>query len=66
MKIKKFTKPELDYFREQCNFVDYEVTMFEMRAKGHPIEEIAEVLNISPEHAYRISRQVNDKIIRVL
>ncbi len=66
MKISKFTKPELDYLREQCNFVNYEITLFEMRASGHTIEEIAEELNISPEHAYRISRQVNDKIIRVL
>lgn len=66
MKISKFTKPELDYFREQCNFVNYEVTMFEMRASGHTIEEAAEAMNISMEHAYRISRQVNDKIIRVL
>lgn len=66
MKISKFTKPELDYFRENCNFVNHEVTLFEMRAAGHTIEEIAEELNLSVEHAYRISRQVNDKIIRVL
>lgn len=66
MIISEFTKPELDYLREQCNFVNYEVTMFEMRSRGFTIEEIAEELNISTEHAYRISRKVNSKIIRVL
>jgi hypothetical protein len=66
MKISNFTKPELDHFRKNCNFVNYEITMFEMRSRGHTIEEVAEELNISMEHAYRISRQVNDKIIRVL
>ena len=66
MTISDFTKPELDYLREQCNFVNHEVTMFEMRSKGHTIEEIADELNISVEHAYRISRKVNSKIIRVL
>lgn len=66
MKISNFTKPELDYLREQCNFVNHEKTLFDMRASGCTIEEAAEVMNISTEHAYRISRQVNDKIIRVL
>lgn len=66
MKISRFTKPELDYLRDNCNFVNHEKVMFEMRSKGHTIEEIAEVLHISTEHAYRISRHVNDKIIRIL
>lgn len=66
MIISDFTKPELDYLRKQCNFVNYEITLFEMRSRGHTMEEVAEELNISLEHAYRISKKVNSKIIRVL
>ena len=32
MKIADFTKPELDYFRENCNFVGVEKEVFEF---GH-------------------------------
>jgi len=66
MIISDFTNPELEYLRKECNFVNYEVTLFEMRARGHTMEEVAEELNISLEHAYRISKKVNSKIIRVL
>ena len=66
MIISDFTKPELDYLRKECNFVNHEITLFEMRSRGHTMEEVAEELNISLEHAYRISKKVNSKIIRVL
>ena len=41
MIISDFTKPELDYFRANCNFVNYEIPIFEMRSEGKPLEEIA-------------------------
>lgn len=34
MQICSFTKPELDFLRENCNFVNLEAEVFEMRAKG--------------------------------
>ena len=46
MQIHSFTKPELDYLRENCNFVNNEVQVFEMRSRGIPLEAIAEALNI--------------------
>jgi len=66
MTISDFTKPELDYFRANCNFVNYELQLFEQRAKGISLEQIAESLNISYDYARHLSRKVNKKIISVL
>ena len=65
MIIKDFTKPELDFYRERCNFVGFEQALFEMRSQGVPLEIIAENLNLSTDGAKRISRKVNKKIIKV-
>lgn len=55
MIVSDFTKPELDIFRENCNFVGFESNVFELRSRGIPLEEIAEVLNMSVENVKRIS-----------
>ena len=65
MKIYDFTVPELNYFREKCNFTSEELTLFEYRAKNIPLECIAEIMNISVSTAKRISKRVNIKIIKV-
>jgi len=66
MIVSDFTVPELNYLRENCNFVGMEVQVFELRSQGIPLEEIAEILNMSPEGIKKISRKVNSKIERVL
>lgn len=66
MNIKDFTKPELDYFRENCNFVGVEKDLFELRSQGVPLEQIAELLNMSIDGIKRVSRRVNKKIIKVI
>lgn len=66
MIISDFTKPELDFFRESCNFVGVEKPLFELRSQGVPLEDIAESLNMSIEGIKRISRKVNVKITKVL
>lgn len=66
MMVCDFTVPELDRFRALCNFVGNELTVFEYRSRGIPLEEIAETLNMSVENVKRISRKVNNKIIRVI
>lgn len=66
MKVCDFVKPELDFLRENCNFVNLEAEIFEMRAKGVPLEEIAEVLNVSPNTAFKTSQRINKKIGKVL
>lgn len=66
MIIKEFTVPELNYFRENCNFVGSEKEVFELRSQGIPLEEIAELLNMSVDGIKKVSRRVNKKIIKVL
>lgn len=66
MTISEFTKPELDYFRQNCNFVNLEIKLFEKRAKGISLEQIAEDLHISYDYARQLSRKVNKKILKVL
>lgn len=66
MIIKDFTIPELDYFRKNCNFVGAEKQVFELRSQGIPLEEIAEMIDMSIDGIKKVSRKVNKKIIRVL
>ena len=66
MTISDFTLPELNYLRENCNFVNLEIKIFEERAKGIPLEEIAEEIDISYDYARQISRKVNKKILKIL
>lgn len=66
MIIKDFTEPELEYFRKTCHFVDDERKVFELRSDGIPLEQIAEMLNLSVDGVKKISQKVNRKIIKVL
>ena len=66
MIIKDFSEFELNYFRKYCHFVGDERTLFELRADGVSIEEIAEILNRSVDGTKKISQKVNKKIIKVL
>lgn len=66
MTISEFTKPELDYFRQNCNFVNLEIKLFEERAKGISLEQIAEDLHISYDYVRQLSRKVHKKILKVL
>lgn len=66
MVIKDFTEPELQGFREKCNFTDLELIVFENRARGRTLQEIADNYNFSIDYARKLSQKVNKKIIKVL
>ena len=66
MIISAFTQPELDFLWEKCNFAGHEKDVFRMRSSGISQEVIAEQLNLSVDSIKKISRKVNDKIIKVL
>ena len=66
MIISDFTNIELEYLRKNCNFVNNEKDLFELRGQGLSLEEIAEVLNLSVEGIKKISRKVNRKIEKVM
>jgi len=66
MVISDFTFVELEYFRDKCNFVGYEQELFDLRSRGIPLERIAEQLNMSVDGVKKISRKVNNKILKVI
>lgn len=66
MKICDFTRREVEYFRQECNFTSDEMALFEMRANNIPLEECAEQMNLSVSAIKRKSQKINNKIQRVL
>lgn len=66
MKICDFTKPELDKFREECNFTEIESKCFELKAKDCSNVELAMKLNVSESTVSVTMRRVRTKITRVL
>lgn len=66
MIISDFTKPELDLFRNNCNFVGRELELFEMRSQDIPLEVIAEELNLTSDGAKKTSQKVNRKIQTII
>ena len=66
MIISDFTTDELEFFRKSCNFVNFEKQIFERRAEGVSLQQIAEEMDISYDYARYLSRKVNKKIIKVI
>ena len=66
MKIRDFTVPELDMFREQCNFTDEEMEYFNLRAKDKSNSEISYIMNVSEAKVSILAKRVKKKMIRVL
>lgn len=66
MKICDFTVPELDRFRKECNLTKDERLLFELRAEDIPLEQCAEIMNLSISAVKSKSRKINNKIQRVL
>lgn len=66
MQIRDFTKPELDRFRELCNFTDEELQYFELKAKDKSNAYIAQKMFISEAKVSILAKRVKKKIIKVL
>lgn len=65
MKVCDFTKKEIEYCINECNFTEPEETLFFMRCKDIPLERCAEKMNVSISTVKRLSRKMKDKIKRV-
>lgn len=65
MKIHDFTVPELNYFREYCNFTEEERMLFDYRSKNIPLETCAEIMNVSISTIKRMNKKIQNKIIKV-
>lgn len=66
MKIRDFTVPELDRFRELCNFTDSELEYFNLRARDKSNVQISLEMNISEPQVSKLARRVKDKMKRIL
>ena len=66
MRIRDFTVPELNMFRDLCNFTDAELTYFNLRARDKSNTQIAQMMNISESTVSVLARRVKKKMIRVL
>ena len=66
MKICDFTVPEMNRFRELCNFTYDEMTYFNLRSKNKSNVQIAYEMNVSESTVSVLARKVKKKIVRVL
>ena len=66
LKIPDFTKPEIDFIKENANFTAQEAMLFDLRNGEHSLEECAELMNISVSTVKRINKKIKSKIIRIL
>lgn len=66
MQVYDFTVPELNMFRELCNFTEDEREYFELRARGKSNVQIAMEMNVSESQVSKLARKVKSKMFRVL
>jgi transcriptional regulator len=66
MKIRDFTKPELDRFRELCNFTEDELCYFNLRSRDMSNVEIAIRMNVSEPQVSKLAKRVKSKIKRIV
>ena len=66
MKLRDFTVPELNRFRELCNFTDDEIQYFNLRSKDKSNIQIAFEMNISESQVSKLAKRVKSKIKRVI
>ena len=66
MKIRDFTEPELQRFRDLCNFTQDELTYFNLRAKDKSNIQIAIQMNVSEPQVSKLAKRVKIKIMKVI
>lgn len=66
MQLYDFTVPELNKFRELCNFTDDELEYFELRSKKKSNVQIALTMHVSEAQVSKLARKVKNKIIRII
>ena len=65
MRICDLTVPELNRYRELCNFLDDEMIYFNMKARDKSNVQIAISMSISEAQVSRIAVRVKDKMKRI-
>lgn len=65
MKICDFVASELECIRKEANFTKEERLLFELRAEDIPLEQCAEIMNLSISAVKAKSQKINRKISRI-
>lgn len=65
MKYRDFTKLEIDYLVDMCNFTDEEYQYFILKTKDKSIIQISLEMHISESKVSKLARRVKNKISRV-
>ena len=63
--LKDCTEPELDVFRNNCNFTDDEMKYFNLRSKGKSNIQISLEMDVSTATVSRLASRVQTKISRI-
>lgn len=66
MKICDFTVPELNRFRELCNFTADEMDYFNLRARDYSNVQIAMQMNVSEPKVSKLAKKVKSKMLRII
>lgn len=66
MKLRDFTVPELNKFRELCNFTQDELQYFNLRSKDYSNVQMAIEMNVSEAQVSKLARRVKDKMKRII
>lgn len=66
LKLSSFTIPELNKFRELCNFTTDEKRYFNLRSKDYSNVQIALALHVSEAQVSKLAKRVKSKIKRVI
>lgn len=62
----EFTKPEIDYFIDNCNFTQDELKYLLLRCKGKSNVEIALEISVSEAQVSKLAKRVKNKIKRIV
>lgn len=66
MQIYDFIEPELNFFRETCNFSEAELQYFNLRAKHKSNVAISLEMHVSEAQISKLAKRVKDKIKRAI
>lgn len=65
MKICDFTNQELRFLVNECNFTQDELALFNLRARNTPLEECADIMNVSVSTIKRINKRLKTKVDKI-
>lgn len=66
LKIRNFVNSELEKLRNECNFTNEELLVFECKAKDMSNVQISITLSMSERKVSTLCSRISNKIMRVL